>query len=212
MFSRGKRVAVAGMVAALIACVAAPAASAADCVSVNVKVLGQTVAACVPVSQLPTIEVPGPRVTINVPGPVRTVSVPGPTKTVTKTVTNSVPGPTVTRNVNSTQNSTATVTKNSTSRATVTKNSTSQSTVTQETFTTATPKPGEKVITEDETKTVTITRLKAVGISLGLVLLGALIALLLIAGAYRLGWRLGDNGNRAFIKNELEKNRHVRQH
>lgn len=177
-------------------------AYAADCVSVNVVVLGQTVAACVPTSALPkvtvtatlpavtirppAVTVPGPIRTSTLTLPVRTVTVNGGNTTVTKTVTATKTGPVSTVTTSSDVSAPRQTTPNSATIATPTVTGTV-------TGATASPKPPIK-------ERVTVTKVQAVGISLLLVLIGAAIGLVLLRAAYTYGWIKGDDGNRKFIR------------
>ena len=177
------------------AAVAADAPTAKDCVEVVVTLPpGNTITVCVPKSALPNV--PGPKVTvpgpkIKVPGPTKTVRVPQPRRTIYlkgETITRYIerPGPTRTI-VRNQQIEVPGPTVSATSTTTVT----------------ATPEVQERTRTEF----VTVTKLKAVGLSLALVLLGIILALLGMAGAYKMGYRFGDNGNRAFIREMLQRQR-----
>ena len=201
---RLRRLVLALVATVMITSAAAAPSVAADCVSVNVKVLGQTVAVCIPVSDLPTVTVPGPRVTVNVPGPRTTVNVPGPVRTV------SAPGPTVTRTKTTTvtqQQSpeTRTVTKSSAGQT-----STSRVTVTQQ----PSEGPQEKspMAVREKTNTVTVTKVQAFTISLLAVAAGVLLTLFLIFLAYRYGWIRGDSRSREFFDGLRESLKNDRQH
>lgn len=183
------------------------AQNASDCVSVNVVVLGQTVQACVPTSSLPkvTVTVPAPRITVQgptvtLPGPVRTVTrnvqVPGPEVTKTQTVSGPrVTGPTVTQK--STVSSTG---QTSTSRVTVTSPSSAKTV------------PGETVVKQTPPSYITITKAQAIGISILTLVFGALLAIALLAFAYRYGWIKGDGGNRKFLSEISDTLRRDRRH
>ena len=184
----------------------------------------QPAAVCVPgvtCVTLPPVTVTVPRlVTIRVPQPNVTVTVPGAVKTVTDRVTRVVNG-SVTRTVTvpirvtqQIQGPVNTVTKTvvesvqvgqdgrtTSQRATVVGGSTqAASTVTV----TGTPSPTTKVVTNTKTERVTLTKIQAVGISLAILIIGALIAGLCVLWAYRAGWILGDAGNRKFIEDTVD--------
>lgn len=177
--------------AGILATGAAAPASAADCVNVKVVLAGVETTVCVPTVSLPkvTVKVPGPLVTVPVPGP--TVSVPGPVRP--------IPGPTVTKTATGPVVNVPGPVKTVTSTATESPDPVTTST--------STASDGTKVITKVDRDVVTVTKREAVGISIALVVSGIILTLLALLGAYRLGWRLGDNGNRAFIREELAKAR-----
>lgn len=145
------------------------------------------------VSDLLTTTVTLPRITVTttkkLPGRLRTVT---ETATVVRrstamahsTRTVRVPGPVTTQQVTlprQTMTRTATITKPP---------------VTSTVTATVTPPP--------EVNTVTITKTRAAGISIALVLIGAILALLLIWAAFTYGWIKGDGGNRKFIKDTVD--------
>jgi hypothetical protein len=51
---------------------------------------------------------------------------------------------------------------------------------------------------------VVLTKIKAAGISLLLVLIGVLLAIGLVWAAFTYGWISGDSGNREFIKETID--------
>jgi hypothetical protein len=111
------------------------------------------------------VPIPGPVQTIlrPVPGPVKTILVPGPTKTVyrTRTVTKTVPGPVRT--------------------VTATPSPTGQAPVPSATLSPAphlTPSPPVVIKKILPGKVVIVTKTKAIGISIGLILFGGLIGIL----------------------------------
>jgi hypothetical protein len=197
-----RAVALASAMLALIVILAigssSPAYAVCNGAVVQVSVLGQVVNACVPASSLPTVTVTLPAVTRTVTLP----RLPQATTTVTKIVRPpalTVPGSTATL-VKPGTTSTVTVTKTASGQtgpvgATITP-STVTSTVTA-TKTVTTPSQTEK-------ETVTVTKVKALGISLLLVLIGALLAIVLLRAAYTYGWIRGDDGNRKFIREVTE--------
>lgn len=170
----------------------APAAKAATCPGgqVSVTVLGSGLTVCVPAVSLPTVTVTLPRVT-------RTVTLPRvtlPQATVRTTirepgsiVTRNVPGPVRTVTVNN-QSVVTSPRQTVTNRATLT-GPTAVTTVTA----TAT-------VTKIGPDRVVITKARAVGISLLLILLGIALGLALLWGAYTYGWLQGDGGNRKFLR------------
>ena len=213
---------------------AAPAHAAEPCVKVVVLTTGLTV--CVPVSQLPTITVTIPRATVTLPRVTTTVTLPRVTSTVTlprQTVT--LPRVTTTRNITLpvqtvTQNRvvnlpavtrTDTIVRNQTGgNTTITgpavtntlrvSGGSGQTTVTRDRILPTTVPSTVTVTKNTQTKgeVITITKNKAVGISLLLVLLGILLALVLVWLAFTYGWITGDGGNRRFIKEVTEELRY----
>lgn len=153
-----------------------PAQAADICVSpvvcVTVSVPGPTVRIPGPTVVLPPDPpVTLPRRTVTVPVPVTTtdiVRVPGPTVTETQRV----PGPT--RTVTETgQTSTTTATVTETETATVT----------------ATPPTVTQTVTRTRDGIITVEKAQAVGISIGLLLLGGLLALLALWATYTVGYK-----------------------
>lgn len=61
-----------------------------------------------------------------------------------------------------------------------------------------------KLVTLPPKDAVVLTKIKAAGISLLLVLIGVLLAIALVWAAFTYGWVSGDNGNREFIKETLD--------
>ena len=133
--------------------------------------------------------------TVTLPRVTDTVTLPRATTTVTQNVavpqsvrTVTVPGPV----------STTTVTQSgSTTRQTATRSATIAGpgvTIPAKTVTESSPPKG----------TVTLTRTEAVGVSLGLIALGVLLAVLLTWAAFTYGWFKGDSGNREFLKETID--------
>jgi len=175
-----------------------------------------------------TVEVPK-LVTVKVTLPAATVTVPGAVRTITQTVTKVING-SVTRTVTvpvrvtapAVQGPVNTVTR--TLRETVTIGQNGQPTMGRATVVqdpapaastatvTGTPSPNvtRNVETVKQGETVTLTRLKLVGISLAALIIGAALAGLAVLLAYRFGWINGDSGNREFIEetvDDLKNNR-----
>lgn len=134
-----------------------------------VVVLGREVARVPAPIKTIQVPVPGPTRTVIVPGPVKTVKVPvpGPTRTVIK------PGPAVTVYVTPKPAPTPPTGQNPSPSATLS------------------PQPAktEVKVVHDPGKTVTITRTRAAGISLGLIALGALLGLIAVYLAGRFARR-----------------------
>lgn len=179
----------------------------------------------VEVPRLVTVRVTLPNATVTVPGAVktvtrvvtrvvngsvtRTVTVPirvteqiqGPVNTITKTVVGS--GPVVNRTVVATQVNTVTVGRNG--QAT-----TVRGTVRAPVVSTVTGTPA--AITSTQTQVVTApfgididTPGEVLGFSLLFVVIGAILAGLGALVAYRLGWILGDSGNREFLEDTVSE-------
>lgn len=194
-----------GILALFVIVVMASPAHAESCV--DVTLLSTGLKACVPVSQLPTVttRVTLPRLTVTdevtkivkVPGP--TVRLPGRTVTVpgaaggqsvrTVTVTKNVPQPVTTRNM--TQMGTR-----QTVRVT--------DTITASPVTSTVAVEKIKAVKTPPKDAVVLTKIKAAGLSLLLVLLGVLLAVGIAWAAFTYGWFSGDNGNRKFIKETLD--------
>lgn len=132
-----------------------------------------------------------PVVCVTLPPVTKTVTL--PRATATKTVTRAIPGPVstvtlvksappITRTVTSTQ--TGSTGQTTTLRATVT------SPPVTSTVTVTTP---PKVVTNEKVVTVTVS--KAIGLSLGLVVLGVLVGVLLLWLAYARGYLSSENEN-----------------
>lgn len=125
----------------------------------------------VPLPSLTALPNPVPTITklIPVPGPTVTKRIPGPTKTIYKRVP--VPGPTVT--VYKTR-------QGPTTRVTVTAKPSPSVSVSPSPVTKVTTKPG---------KTITISKPKFIGISLGFLVLGIIIAVAALWITYAVGYK-----------------------
>ncbi|QIN94038.1 hypothetical protein PP459_gp196 [Streptomyces phage Wakanda] len=153
---------------------------------VVVTLLGQEIARIsAPVREVEVqVPVPGPTDIIRVPGPTRTVTVPGPTKTV------AVPVP------GSNATATATVTLRPSGQSGARRDNIEPSTtpsagktpgVTPTVTVTKTASP--KVVVDEREKKVRVTIPQAIGISVGLLLLGLLLGLLALYTAYTVGYK-----------------------
>lgn len=134
------------------------------------------------------VEVPGPRV--NIPGPTQTVRIPGPTVTATEEVV--APGATVTIRPGG-QDDTPRVTVDPSSRASGSGSSSEEESNQSEPTPTATET--ETIETEGpaktntKTKTIEVSVPQAVGLSIGLLLLGLVLGLLALYTAYAVGYK-----------------------
>jgi|ERR1044072_1269108 hypothetical protein len=170
----------------------APTANAASCPGgqISVTILGSGLTVCVPEASLPTVTVTLPTVT-------RTLTLPRvtlPRATVTDTIR--VPGSVVTRNV---PGPVKTVTVNNRSVVTSPRQTvTNRATLTGPTAVTTVT--ATATVTKVGPDRVVITKARAVGISLLLILLGVALGLALLWGAYTYGWLQGDGGNRKFLR------------
>lgn len=125
------------------------------------------------------VTVPGPRVTV--PGPRRTV--PGPTRTIY-----------VTRN-----SKTITIRPSPSAGQTIVERDTVTITPSPH------PKPSPAVKVVEKERVITLSIPKAVGFSVGLVLLGILIALLLLWALYTIGYKEGNEGDKKFLRDFLNE-------
>lgn len=129
------------------------------------------------------VQVPGPVVTVSGP----TITVPGPVRT--------VPGPTRTIFIIR-DGETITVTPSPTTR----QNTQSRGTVTiTPSLRPSPPAPSPRTVVVEKEKTVTISIPKAVGFSVGFVLLGILLALIALWVIYIVGYKEGEEGNKRFL-------------
>lgn len=169
---------------------ASAATTPASCVNVSVVVLGQKVRVCVPTAQLPKVTT-----TITAKASTVTKTLMGRTTTVKSTAVRNVPGPVTTRTVTKTRTIPGPVSTRGPIRQTVT----SRATVTQTTTVTQTPPTvtatRTDVRTVDRDRVVNLTTPQATGISLGLVAVGALLALLVLYIMYRLGYMRAETQN-----------------
>lgn len=152
----------------------------------------QAVEVCVPPLVCATVTVP---VVSTVTDYVTKPAVTLPRQTVTKTVTNTVkvPEPVTTTDVVRLPGPTVTKTaRNTVAGQTVTKYSTVTQTQTVTNTVTPTPVTVTKTVTVEKTRSggvVTVDRIKTVGISLGLLLLGGLLTLLAMYITYAVGYK-----------------------
>ena len=171
---------------------ASAATTPASCVNVSVVVLGQKVKVCVPTAQLPKVTT-----TITAKASTVTKTLMGRTTTVKSTAVRNVPGPVTTRTVTKTRTIPGPVT--TVNRGLIGQTGQGRATVTRTTTVTKTPPTvtatRTDVRTVDRDRVVNLTRPQATGISLGLVAVGALLALLVLYIMYRLGYLRAESQN-----------------